>query len=164
MILSSEEKDCIHSLICSALDNLYIHDLYLIRNKVNERSIVNRFSIYFQEKLSQNGYADYNLDVEYNKDHSNLKRTINFPRGTYPDVIVHKRGSNEYNLCIIEFKPWWRSNTDRDILKLRDFSNQEGDYGYGIGLSIILSVNAIHIKTIVNGVVVESTQRNTVRL
>lgn len=36
----------------------------------------------------------------------------------YPDFILHKRGSNDFNILIIEFKTWWNPQNDEDIEKL----------------------------------------------
>ncbi|MEW6526350.1 MAG: hypothetical protein AB1444_06755 [Spirochaetota bacterium] len=125
------------SAIETALDLVYEKDIYLIENKVHERSIVNRFSIYFQQILDETEFAAYHLDFEYNKNHANPKRTVNFEQGTYPDIILHRRGSNDANVLIIEFKTWWDNNTEIDIKKLKDFTDQNGPYQYVIGYSIV---------------------------
>lgn len=157
MILTTLQSNQIILAIQSALTVLYVHDIYLIDHKVNERTIVNRFSIYLQEELNERGFSDFNMDVEYNRDHSDIKRTVRFSRGTYPDVIVHRRGSNEYNLCVIEFKPWWRSNTERDISKLIDFTSQDGKYKYSLGLSITLDRDTPNIQTVEDGQISDIT-------
>lgn len=162
MTLSRLQLEQIYFAIKSALTILYSHDAYLIENKVNERTIVNRFSIYFQKELNERGFSEFNMDVEYNRDHSDIKRTVNFPRGTYPDVIVHRRGSNELNLCIIEFKTWWRGNIERDISKLIDYTSQDGKYKYGLGFSITLNRDIPFIQTVVNGHILNAAQRSGV--
>lgn len=127
-------------LVNNALERVYKHHEYLIKNQVHERSIVFWFGIYLYELLQhkENKYAEYNLDFEYNKNHSDPKSTEKFSDGTYPDIILHKRGSKEHNLLIIEFKTWWNSDNSRDLMKLRDFTHPTGDYKYKYGLSIIL--------------------------
>jgi len=127
-------------LVNNALKRLYKHHEYLIKNKVHERSIVFWFGVYLHELLQhkEKEYAEFNLDFEYNKNHSNPKRTKNFQKGTYPDIILHKRGSNEHNLLIIEFKTWWSQDNSRDLMKLKDFTLPDGKYKYKCGLSIIL--------------------------
>ena len=80
-----------------------------------------------------------------------LKKTKNFPRGTYPDVVVHQRGSNEHNLCLIEFKTWWNNRTENDIRKLKDFTDENDKYKYGIGFSITLNRDAPYIQTVEKG-------------
>lgn len=139
MNINVEQKTAILSMIDEALDKLYNHDSYLINNKVNERSIVFRFGYYFQCLLNESPFCDYNMDCEYNKNHSNPKRTVNFKKGTYPDIILHKRGGNDANLSLIEFKTWWNKNNSVDIKKIKDFTDQNGEYKYAMGLSIILN-------------------------
>jgi hypothetical protein len=137
----------------TALDLVYEKDIYLIENKVHERSIVNRFSIYFQQALGQTEFADYNLDFEYSKNHANPKRTVNFKKGTYPDIILHCRGRNDRNVLAIEFKTWWDHDTRTDIQKLKDFTDQNGLYKYGIGYSIVfgLTKSALTKTLVKNG-------------
>ena len=103
MIINSEQKTEILTMINEALNKLYECDSYLINNKVNERSIVFKFGYYFQCLLNESSFSSYNLDCEYNKNYSDPKRTVSFPKGTYPDIVVHKRGSNEANLLLIVF-------------------------------------------------------------
>jgi|BioPla2DNA2_1021312.scaffolds.fasta_scaffold28391_2 effector-binding domain-containing protein len=153
MTLDQQEISKLFTVITNSLKKVYQHDGYLIENKVHERTIVARFAIYFQEELNRCGYKEYDMDVEYNKDHSNPKKTKNFPKGTFPDVIVHKRGSNEHNLCIIEFKKDGR-NTKDDIKKLRDFTNQKDKYMYGVGYSIIIDHDCPTLLQVMEGDIV----------
>src|SRR5665648_1176982 len=104
-------------LVKKALERVYKHHEYLIKNQVHERSIVFWFGVYLHELLQheEKEYAEFNLDFEYNKNYSNPKRTVNFPDGTYPDIILHKRGSNEHNLLIVEFKIWWEPDSKRAV-------------------------------------------------
>lgn len=139
MELFQNQIELLDGFIEQTLDYLYNNDLYLIQNRVNERTIVGRFAIYFQQLLTCSEMRYFHLDVEYNKNHSNPKQTVNFPNGTYPDLILHKRGSNDNNICIFEFKTWWNSNTSDDIEKLKDFTRQDYDYKYGAGFSLVLN-------------------------
>ncbi len=156
MNIPDEQKMDLLSMIDEALNNLYHWDSYLIENKVHERSIVFRFCHYLQYILQRNGYDNYNLDMEYNKNHSNPKRTVNFLNGVYPDVVLHQRGSNDSNLLLIEFKPWWYPNNHRDIDKIMDFTRQSDQYKYALGISLVLGKRRdnVHITIIQNGEVV----------
>ncbi len=162
MTLNEQKIENLLSGIKRSINEVYTHDSYLIKNKVHERTIVGRFAIYFQKRLNQMGYSNFNLDIEYNKDHSNPKRTKNFSRGTYPDVVVHKRGSNEHNLCLIEFKTWWDNYIDKDIAKLKDFTDEKDKYKYGIGFSIILNRDTPYIQAVEKGRILNITQENEV--
>jgi len=56
----------------------------------------------------------------------------------YPDIIVHKRRVNKFNLLIIEVKKMNSSNTseiEKDIFKLKQYTSQSRDglnYKYGV--------------------------------
>ncbi len=119
--------------IDNSLREVYLNHYYLIEKKVHERSIVFWFGIYFYQCLQKTIYKECDLDFEYNKNLDNVKRTETFLNGTYPDLILHKRGTNEDNILVLEFKPWWNNNSSRDIEKLKDFLNQDGEYRYKFG-------------------------------
>ena len=127
------------STINKALDRLYQDDADLLERRVHERSIVFRFGLYFFELLKRNDqYTELYLDFDYNRNMKNPKRTINFPEGVYPDLILHKRKSNDHNILALEFKTYWNVNNDLDIRKLKDLTNQRGQYGFKLGVSILL--------------------------
>ena len=69
-----------------------------------------------------------------------FKRLANRPNGCYPDLILHKRGSNENNILIIECKGWWADDKDieEDKEKIIAFLNSER-YKYMFGLLIIFN-------------------------
>ena len=59
---------------------------------VGERAIVFRFAHYLQIEISEiRKYSKYNLDCEYNRNKTDLKRTLSFPNGAFPDLIIHER-------------------------------------------------------------------------
>lgn len=106
--------------INSCLDKLYENDSYLILNyskdepnHVSERSIVFRFGIYFEEFVREK-LPSYNLDSEYNRNKADKKFLPSWKSGCYPDIIIHKRGSNDDNFLVIEFKTWWNSEQSDD--------------------------------------------------
>ena len=137
------EKSCL---------KIYKTDRYLINNRVSERAIVFRFGLYLQRLLSRDKELKfYNLDNEYNRNGQDPKRTSEFENGTYPDLIIHQRGNNNNNICIIECKTEWNSDTKKDIKKIKDFINPKGQYKYKYGVSIIFERNMIKIKMLENG-------------
>lgn len=159
-----ERKGCLinntelFKLVNKALERVYKHHEYLIKKQVHERSIVFWFGVYLHELLQgkEKKYAEYNLDFEYNKNHSNPKRTKNFKKGTYPDIILHKRGSNEHNLLIVEFKTWREPDNKRDLMKLRDFTHPDGNFKYKYGLSIILGIDESIITVLQKGEIINN--------
>lgn len=141
--------EMLRTAIEKALSDLYTRDRYLIINRgndctqvsnhVSERGIVFRFGIYFESYIKElSEFRDYNIDVEYNRNNYDMKRLPSFPNGTYPDLIMHRRGSNKHNLLIIEFKTWWGTDIISDINKVREFMDPVGEYKYKQGLSVVL--------------------------
>ena len=137
--------------INSCLDKLYANDSYLIlnyaedeRNHVSERSIVFRFGIYFEEFVREK-LPDYNLDSEYNRNKADPKFLPSLESGCYPDIIIHKRGSNDDNFVVIEFKTWWNSNQSDDKQKIKEFCTSDA-YQYKYGITILLTENRKDVK------------------
>ena len=137
-------------LVEKALDKVYQEQKYLIENRVHERSIVFWFGIYFYELLKNSEFKDYDLDFEYNRNFDDVKRTKHSVNGIYPDIILHKRGSNKHNLLAIEFKTWWsdRDKFNKDIEKLQDLINSNGKYRYKHTLFVILEKDKPSIEYI----------------
>ncbi len=134
-----------------ALDQLYLKDYYLIFNMnghfnhVSERGIVFRFGIYFDE-LIREIYPLLNVDTEYNRNINDLKRLPNRRNGSYPDLILHKRGINDYNTIVIEFKPWWDVDQNEDKEKIESFCDDFGSYKYKYGALILLAKKREDVK------------------
>lgn len=144
-----------------AFEDLYMYDRHLIeiepqnvdmqacneklgKHYVGERSIVFRFAHYLQNELSKSKkYSAYHLDCEYNRNGFDIKSTKNFPNGTFPDLIIHKRGYNgtKNNILIMEFKTYWNPHTKTDSLKICDFVDKNGDYKYKYGLVVVIEKN-----------------------
>lgn len=113
----------------------------MLQNDVNERSITHRFACYLQEL-----FHGWNVDCEYNKNHDQTKKLIEYRRkkvamndtqGTsvFPDIIVHRRmGDN--NLLVIEVKKSTNNEPDEvDLGKLSVFK-QELKYTYALFLRL----------------------------
>lgn len=66
-----------------------------------------------------------------------MKRLPNRQHGSYPDLILHERGTNNNNFLVIEFKTWWDSNQDDDKNKIEDFCDPLGEYRYKYGVLIL---------------------------
>lgn len=81
------------------------------------------------------------------------KELLIFPKGAYPDLILHRRGSNDKNILLIEFKTWWHQKTDIDIKKIKNFTARDGRYKYPLGLSIVLNRerSEVNVMPFMNG-------------
>jgi hypothetical protein len=135
-------------LVKIVMERVYVDHSYLIKNQVSERSIVFWFGIYFHEIIQGTEFSEYDLDVEYNRNLRKVKRTEQFKRGTYPDLILHKRGSNDNNILIIVSKSCWNADSSDDIRKLIDFTDPNAEYKYDLGLSVLIG------REILKGIIV----------
>ena len=139
--MENDTKLALEFYIQKALNKLYKNDEYLIKiysdkynkdNHVSERGIVFRFGVYL-EKYRLKYFPQYDLDVEYNRNINLIKMLNNKP--VMPDLIIHKRGTNENNLLVLEFKTWWNKNQIEDIKRVKLFKN-ELNYKYGATILI----------------------------
>jgi hypothetical protein len=90
--------------LIGSLSDLFSRDERLLRVNVNERSITHRLAMYMQARIE-----GWDVDAEYNRNHDDpkvippLKEILSDDtEGTtvYPDIIVHRRNTNE-NLLVI---------------------------------------------------------------
>lgn len=145
MILTEEQCNDLKRIVSESVTRLYTEDRTLIERRGMEQSAAFRFALYLNEAfltLNSIDRSELHLDIEYNKNGLSPKRTLRRLNGTRPDLIIHKRDSNEFNLLIVEIKGAWnRQPREDDIIKLEDFTNQEGEYKYGLGVFLELKPN-----------------------
>lgn len=146
----------------TALEVLLEDDEWLLVNDMSEQSISHKFA----EKL-QFLFREYNVDCEYNGDieSPNDRKHINLlklelvaknllkekeedgqedtlSRAVFPDIIIHERGSNDENLCIIEVKKSTSTvKHDYDRLKLSAYTTSEhgNNLKYQLGIFVIVT-------------------------
>ena len=123
-------------------------DSFLLEADTNERTISHKLAEYLQKE-----FPDYNVDCEYNRHGYDIKKLGNLkvPNGNlswdepeaktiFPDIIVHKRNTDENNFLVIEIK---KSSNKKglqfDIEKLVALTAEE--YQYRFGLFLIISMN-----------------------
>ena len=137
--LCMKYNSMIASYVNQALDRLYEEDAHLIKYyprpdkrlsdkkwyHVGERSIVFRFALYFYQLISEDeDLVHLDLDCEYNRNNEQPKILDSFEKGTYPDLILHKRNCNDYNILVMEFKGYWNKHQAADEDKLQKFTTQ----------------------------------------
>jgi len=117
--------------VALALSELLAKDHGLLDINANERSITFRFAMYLQPQ-----FPEWTVDCEFNRDGVEPKRLGHlelYPdsedeeaKTVFPDVIVHRRGT-EQNYLVLEFKKS-TSRVDRqiDLRKLRGYKEQLG--------------------------------------
>lgn len=107
-------------------------------NGVHEQTISHRLALLFEGI-----FEEYNVDCEYNK-HGDLAKTLDSSRAQHckclkcknkhkkvrPDIIVHKRHTED-NLICIEIKKC--ENCQYDIYKVRQMTRQ---YNYLLGVFV----------------------------
>lgn len=121
-----EIEDC----LTRALDALFDVDSYLLTVDSSERSISHRLAVHMAQQI-----PGYHVDCEYNRDGFDIKRLQLEQRHVndddveavtvFPDIIIHRRGTNDHNLLAIEMKK--ESSTvpsDYDIEKLKAFRGE----------------------------------------
>jgi len=132
----------------NSLKKLRRNDWFLIHADTNERTISHKLAEYLQEEFP---YPNWNVDCEYNRHFMDIKK-VAVPakpdvgwddieaKTVYPDIIVHRRNSDDANLLVIEVKKSSnQSGHQFDIHKLAAFTKDE--YRYRFGLFLILSMN-----------------------
>jgi hypothetical protein len=124
----------------SAIDELIEKQPELLALDVTERALSHHLAIHMRERMP----AHLDIDVEYNRHGADPKR-LQLPRRdaldrelrattVFPDIIVHKRNTDENNLLVLEMKKPGE-NIDYDELKLRAFREE---LGYRYGAHVIL--------------------------
>lgn len=119
-----------HDLVKGALNDLIEHDYYLLASSAHERSLTHKLGEHLQKRTS------YDVDCEYNRQAYNPKMLNG--KLILPDIIVHKRGTNE-NIVEIEAKRRANNRTaaaKKDIERLKKLTDSSSGYGYKVAYFI----------------------------
>lgn len=133
-------KEEVESALNKALEQLLRDDEEILIADVNERSISHRLANYLNPM-----FPGWDVDCEYNRNHDDPKRleikrrkvSSDDTQATtvFPDIIIHRRGSDE-NYVVIEMKKTTsHENDEYDLQKLQAFKDQLG-YRFAIFLKI----------------------------
>jgi hypothetical protein len=128
--------------VLTALRRLIENDRHLLEVDANERSLTHCLAMYLKDE-----FPSLDVDCEYNRDGIDPKRLPPLDlhpdsadenaQTVFPDIIVHRRGSND-NILVIELKKTSnRQSRDTDFSKLRGYRR---DMGYHAALFVELSV------------------------
>ena len=153
MRLSQEQERQLKGMVESCVEQLYHNDSTLITRGGMEQSALFRFAVYLETfKREIEWLRDLQLDIEYNKNGLDSKRLPRRPNGVRPDLIIHSRGNNDTNVLVIEIKGWWNNEArENDRVKLEDFTHQEGEYKYGLGVFLDLNETECEPEYYING-------------
>jgi len=155
------DDDRIIELFNRGLEKLLDVDKWLLTHNLNEPCISHRIAMHLTQRFNE-----YDVDCEYNGDidrgggrkrihyiKEHLDQLINGTPITgeeirevsvFPDIIIHKRGSNENNLCIIEVKKSTNTNDfNFDRIKLQAYTSEHygNNLNYQIGFFVVLNTN-----------------------
>lgn len=118
----------IQKLLTDSVKAFLHFDKALLANDAHEQAIAHRIATY----IERGGVMGYSVDCEYNKQTNEPKRWHG--RIFRPDIIVHKRGSNERgdNLLAVEIKKdrLCKSNIARLKFMTNPYNNA---FGYELG-------------------------------
>jgi len=107
-----------------------------------ERALVARIRDFLHEQ-----YKGWSIDLEWNRREDVIKRLrydlseneLIAKDAIVPDLIVHRIGKRE-NLLVVEVKKSTNKNFNGDIWKLRGMTEHAGEYGYAVGLHLVIDV------------------------
>jgi hypothetical protein len=143
----------IEASVLAALDKLLERDADLLQNDVNERSITHKLAEYLEIE-----FPEWHVDCEYNRNHDRVKRLKSIRQqsieiddtdgvSVFPDIIVHRRMTDE-NLLVIEVKKSTSAKSRNfDLEKLQAFKEE---LGYIHALFIMLGTGDPHPQTDLN--------------
>lgn len=121
----------ISEVVEMALDQLIAEQPNLLDLDVTERALSHYLALYIAPLVP----AGYDVDVEYNRHGGDPKR-LNLPRRraldrelrattVFPDIVVHKRNTDDHNLLVLEMKKPGE-NMRYDKIKLHAFRSELG--------------------------------------
>lgn len=88
-------------IISEALQEVVSEELYCeVAYDMHEVALCHRLAVHLE---NSGGFDGYLIDCDYNRSKGNPKE-YPIDKGFRPDIIVHKRGSNDDNLIMIEAK------------------------------------------------------------
>lgn len=144
------DRTKVENILVGAIDLLYEKDFDLLKRDydISERTISHRLAIYIETFFQNTGYQ---VDIEYNRmrekygggdDIGNLMgKRLNWENSgegssyVYPDIIVHKRDTDQ-NLVEIEIKMAWKNRKkDSDYKKINEYMSELG-YEYGVYIEL----------------------------
>ena len=148
--MNTEQKE-LFNMLKEAVENIYTNFPQIIKIKGLEQCAVAIIYAYLFQKIQSSKYKSLDLNSEYNKNGDFVKATCNFPKGIRPDIILHKMHCNDNNKMVVEFKGWWNLKNNKDIQKLKDLTDQTGEYKYLLGIWALLGKDGPSYTIVIDG-------------
>lgn len=127
--------------VISAIQQLLQVDRELLIRDVNERAITARLADHLRPR-----FPGWEVDCEYNRNDRDVKRADGGV--VVPDVVVHRRGTDD-NLLVIEVKKSNSTESDeRDLEKLRAYRALPLTYRAALFLKVVVGPNGPDVQAI----------------
>jgi hypothetical protein len=162
----------IEKVLIDCVREVMKRDAYLLQNNVGERAIAGKLACYMASRL-----PNMDVDIEYNRfavetpeKVENIVKRLHWNRNNsgeeehsvFPDIIIHKRGSQENNELVIEIKSGSCSpqNKENDHFKLKAFTNQawRNEPYYKLGVFIHFTLHETELTWFENDREIHSKQ------
>jgi hypothetical protein len=133
----------VHTAVVAALDGLIATDSYLLHVECSERAITHQLAVHLSRQ-----FPAYHVDCEYNRDGFDVKRLQLTSRQViinddaldaitvFPDIIVHRRGSDAENILVIEVKK--ECSTVGHLYDLKKLEAFKAQLGYQFAVHIVI--------------------------
>ena len=127
MNLNVIKKNILH-----CIEKIYENDSDLFNRNNHEITISCKLAQYLFIE-----FKEFDVDCEYDKHIDQVKYNSELNQNIRPDIIIHKRGTDEDNLVYIEIKTDHnRDSRMFDIEKIKSVTKQDSEFKYRLGLFI----------------------------
>lgn len=150
------EKSIILTAITAALSDVLHHDAPLLDFEAHELALVHRFGTYIEQHL-QPILCDYGLSIDLDYDrHGRAAKYLSCSsvsddeRRIRPDLILHRRGDDDANLLVLE----WKKDAGPAVLARLEYriaSLLREPYSYRLGAIINSSKEHLSWRTYESG-------------
>lgn len=121
--------------VAASIAALFEVDGALFEVEINEPTISSRLAHFLRQQ-----FPEWDVDCEYNRDGHKVKTVAG--RRVIPDVIVHRRRTQD-NLLVVEVKKSTTRKPDAiDIAKLEAFRTSHLQYHFGLFLKFVVGNGA----------------------
>ena len=134
--------------LLKSIDDLYRLDAKLFEIDISERCLVASLAKHLWIRTQTNMLylkKSVQWDVEYNR-HEGTVKCVQAHRRT-PDLLLHMRGTDEWNLCAIEVKKhrprFFDNKSNKDFKVLQALTSESEGYRYRTGLFLVLKQNKV---------------------
>ncbi len=132
------------TVLVASIDELFEKDGYLFTIDAHENCIASKLQCLLQNKIGTAPVdgRPWDVDFDYNRFGDTIK-SVDVANHVRPDIIVHRRGTNN-NFLVIELKKGASKNLDDlDLVKLHAYKKSIDDNGLGYKFALFLRFGVI---------------------